>query len=98
MLCTTCSSPITTEKEAISVNGLHGHVFFNPSGIAFDVRCFQKAPGCRIHGKSTTDFTWFAGYSWQYALCSTCLTHLGWRFHSDTGDSFFGLIANRLIE
>ena len=98
LLCTICSAPITTGKEAISVNGLHDHVFFNPSGIAFDVRCFQKAPGCLIQGNPTTDFSWFAGYSWQYAFCATCLSHLGWWFRSDDGDSFFGLIATRLIE
>ncbi len=98
MLCTICSAHITTGKEAISVNGLHDHVFFNPSGIAFDVRCFQKAPGCLIQGNPTTDFSWFAGYSWQYAFCATCLSHLGWCFRSDDGDSFFGLIATRLIE
>jgi hypothetical protein len=92
-----CSTPITSPEEAISKNGLHEHVFFNPTGIAFELRCFQHAKGCSLQGEPTTTYTWFAGYSWQYALCSTCLTHLGWKFLSDS-DSFWGLIGNRLVE
>lgn len=97
LLCKVCGSPITGKKDAVSKNGLHEHVFFNPSGIAFEIRCFRRAPGCRVEGIPTTEFTWFNGYSWQYGLCSTCLTHLGWRFAA-AADTFFGLIGNRLME
>jgi len=97
LLCRVCSAPITKPKEAISKNGLHKHVFFNPTGITFELRCFQRAKGCSLQGEPTTAFTWFEGYSWQYAICSTCLTHLGWRFQSDD-DYFWGLIGNRLVE
>lgn len=97
LLCKVCSAAITQKKETVSKNGLHEHVFFNPAGVTFEVRCFQRAPGCFIQGDPRTEFTWFHGYSWQYALCSSCLTHLGWRFNSNQ-DSFFGLIATRLID
>ncbi len=97
LLCKLCSAPVTRQKEAVSKNGLHEHVFFNPSGITFEIRCFLRAPGCSVEGEPTTAFSWFSGYSWQYGLCSTCLAHLGWRFTA-ANDSFFALISNRLME
>jgi hypothetical protein len=97
LLCAICSAPITHRREAIAKNGLHEHVFFNPAGIAFEVRCYRRASGCSIQGEPTDEFTWFDGYSWQYALCASCLTHLGWWFTAKD-DSFFGLIGDRLIE
>ncbi len=96
ILCRFCGSTITSKAEAVRKNGRHDHVFFNPSGIAFEISCFKNAPGCVAEGKTTTDFSWFSGYAWQYALCATCLTHLGWRFSSNH-DSFFGLITGRLL-
>jgi len=97
ILCRVCSATVTSPLEGMAKNGLHEHVFFNPTGTAFEIRCYKRAPGCLIQGEPTDDFSWFTSYNWQYALCSTCLTHLGWWF-SSRSDSFFGLIANRLIE
>jgi hypothetical protein len=96
ILCRFCGSTITSRAAAVSKNGRHEHVFFNPAGIAFEISCFRDAPGCVVQGEATTDFSWFSGYAWQYALCATCLSHLGWRFSSDR-DSFFGLITGRLL-
>ena len=92
-----CSASITTAAQAVSRAGRHEHVFFNPAGITFEVRCFSNARGCSPQGDPTSAFTWFAGYRWRYAICATCLTHLGWQFQSDS-DLFWGLIANRLME
>ncbi len=101
LICSHCSATITSREEAVSVNGQHEHAFFNPAGIAFEVRCFMKADGCLIRGEPTTEFSWFDGRCWQYASCSNCLAHLGWLFsssyESDTTSSFFGLIADKLI-
>ena len=76
---------------------MHEHVFFNPSGLAFTIRCFRQAPGCLVQGAATDAFTWFAGYHWRLALCKRCLTHLGWRFET-RDDRFFALISDRLLE
>ncbi|GAB4335496.1 MAG: hypothetical protein Kow0089_05240 [Desulfobulbaceae bacterium] len=87
---------ITTAGQAVSRNERHEHTFFNPAGIIYEIRCFAAAPGCRVHGRPTGEFTWFPGYTWQYALCATCGDHLGWYFSS--GESgFFGLISPKLI-
>jgi len=88
---------ITWPAAGISRQGQHEHLFFNPAGVAFEIRCFLRAPGCLVQGRATAEFSWFSGYLWRYAHCSTCLTHLGWRFASSS-DTFFALIANRLID
>lgn len=97
LLCARCHHPITTNGRAISINGHHRHTFPNPLGLVFEIRCFEAAPGCRNHGTPTAEFSWFLGYLWQYALCSRCHTHLGWRFLGNS-DSFFGLIETSLVE
>lgn len=78
----------------MAVNGRHQHAFFNPAGIAFELRCFRQASGAVPCGEPSAEFTWFSGYCWQIALCATCQSHLGWLFTSDS--AFYGLIATRL--
>lgn len=98
LICSHCSSAITTDREAVTVNGQHEHAFFNPAGIAFEIRCFRRAPGCRIQGKPTTEFSWFQGYSWQFAHCNNCLLQLGWFFQSTRQQkTFFGLMSSKII-
>lgn len=97
VLCSTCRARITGEDQALSIQDRHRHAFFNPAGIAFEIRCFQTAPGTVVQGASSTEFSWFADHAWQVALCATCRTHLGWRFTGQTGASaFYGLIVARL--
>lgn len=94
ILCANCRAQITRHQMGMAVNGRHEHAFFNPAGIAFEIRCFRQAPGVMTEGPSSAAFTWFPGYLWQIALCTTCHAHLGWQFTNST--SFFGLIATRL--
>jgi len=94
ILCAVCRAVITHQRNSVPINGRHQHAFFNPSGIAFEIRCFYAAQGTTFHGAPSAEFTWFAGYRWRVALCATCHAHLGWLF---TGDGpFYGLIANQL--
>lgn len=96
--CRQCLHVITRPDESITVNGAHHHTFANPHGIVFEIGCFRNAEGCGYAGRPTIEFTWFSGYSWQIAICSKCLLHLGWFFTSDNTDSSFtGLILDRLI-
>ncbi len=94
ILCAACSAVITHQDQRLQINNRHEHAFFNPAGIAFEVRCFRQAPGATPHGEPSAEFTWFPGYRWQIVLCAACRTHLGWLFTAS--QSFFGLIANRL--
>jgi hypothetical protein len=94
-LCQVCQHPITSHENKIEVNGQHAHVLSNPCGIVFEIGCFSGAAGCVNYGPSTSEHTWFVGYSWRFALCANCLTHLGWFFQSES-DSFYGLILKKL--
>jgi hypothetical protein len=96
LLCAACRHPITTEQQRIEVNGRHKHRCVNPDGLLFHIGCFRGAPGCTAEGVPTTEFTWFAGYAWNYALCNRCSALLGWKFQGSDSPSFFGLILNRL--
>ena len=93
--CRACGATITQRNQQIAVSGKHFHTFFNPAGIVYELGCFRRAPGCRVAGSPSSEFTWFAGYLWRYALCRGCATHLGWYFQGEV--PFFGLIVNRLV-
>jgi hypothetical protein len=95
--CRVCEGEVTSRNWKIAVQGSHAHTFFNPAGIVFELGCFKVAPGCRGAGEATSDFTWFAGYVWSFALCRHCNSHLGWFFEKDE-HSFFGLIFANIKE
>jgi hypothetical protein len=97
ILCRTCRYQITTREKKRAVNGQHQHIFNNPAGIFYEIGCFSAANGCVNHGTPTIEHTWFTGFAWRYALCTNCLTHLGWFFQSGD-DSFYGLILKNLEE
>lgn len=82
----------------MAVDGRNFFRFSNPQGITFDILCYRSALGCYHGGESTDYYSWFEGYSWQFAYCSDCDTHLGWYYRSLHGDDFYGLIATLLIE
>jgi len=96
IVCRQCRNVITRPEERIEIQGAHQHTFANPQGIVFEIGCFGFAQGCGFVGPLTDEFTWFKGYSWRVAVCGACITHLGWLFHSPGGDSFCGLILDRL--
>ena len=97
LVCRLCGRTITGERARAEIGGAHEHVKENPAGLVFRIGCFRAAPGCASHGVAVTEHTWFAGYTWQIALCGGCQTHLGWRFRAPE-DGFYGLILDRLIE
>ena len=97
VLCRECLHPVTREEDRTEIHGAHQHTFANPSGIVFTIGCFRSADGCGAAGSPTDEFTWFAGFSWRVAVCTACLSHLGWRFDSASGAAFWGLILDHLI-
>lgn len=97
--CRACRFKITDKGARIEVGGKHGHTFFNPHGLVFDIGCFARAPGCGLIGSPTTEFAWFPGHAWRIAMCRGCGVHLGWSFSLASGSSFFfGLILDLLVE
>ena len=98
IICKRCQFTITRQSCTVSPEGYHEHMQCNPQGHTFVFRCFNRAPGCHIQGKATDEFSWFHGYSWQFALCQGCGEHLGWYFSSLQEENFFGLIAAKITE
>lgn len=96
LLCRNCGHGITTEAAVIEVGGSTDHVFENPHGIVFHVRCFADAPGTRPASPPSSHYTWFSGYAWQVAVCSACGVHLGWAFTASS-HRFWGLIPGKLV-
>ena len=95
LFCKFCGRSIASLKDAIEVDGFHHHTFFNPAGVVYEIRCFKYADGCAYLEEYSTEFSWFAGYSWSITFCRGCSAHMGWYFSSaDLG--FFGLIAANL--
>ena len=97
LFCKSCLNLITRKDQAVRINGSHTHTFFNPQGVVFELGCFREAPGCRSMGEATSEFTWFAGSVWRFALCRRCGVHLGW-FYEMRESGFYGLILAHLRE
>ena len=53
-------------------------------------------------GEPTDDYSWFPGYSWTIACCSSCGQHIGWIFFEKVEDEwvrgFLSLIVTKLRE
>ncbi len=96
-VCIFCANIISSPENALEINGRHHHTFTNPSGITFCIGSFSEAPGCNTAGEPTTEFTWFPGFQWSFALCSRCRAHMGW-FYQSGMSSFYGLILDNLKE
>lgn len=97
IFCRSCGLTVTSRDQKIGMQGSHRHTFFNPAGIVFELGCFRQAKGCFSAGEPTSEFTWFAGYVWSFALCRGCKSHLGWFFEKGNA-SFYGLILANLID
>ncbi|MCP4131385.1 MAG: hypothetical protein GY754_10430 [bacterium] len=97
IICKTCKNLITTHDKIIEINGQHSYIFDNPSGISYRIGCFSSARGCSVTGEPTAEFTWFPGFKWSFAVCSSCFNHLGWYYQSNK-NNFFGLILKNLID
>jgi hypothetical protein len=97
LACARCLAQITTPSARIAVAGSHEHSFRNPEGIQYRIGCFASVTGCLAAGPRSTYWTWFAGHTWQVALCGACRAHLGWQFRS-SDRRFHGLILDRLVE
>jgi hypothetical protein len=97
VLCASCRALVAASRERIEVNGCHSHVFVNPEGVIYRIRCFARAPGVARLGEESSHWTWFPGFLWQVCICRACFEQLGWRFRSADA-TFYALIAERLLE
>ena len=98
LLCRACGYTVTDEASRVSRGGGFFHTFANPAGYIYKIGCFSSAPGARIVGDYSHDFTWFKGYAWCYLICCSCFAHLGWHFSGPATEDFHGIILERLAE
>ena len=95
LVCSACSHPVTTLGQRVEIEGAHLHRCFNPTGIGFDLACFQEAWGTSTLGEATDYFSWFQGFAWQVVTCEECCDHLGWYYQAEN-HYFYGLIIQKL--
>jgi hypothetical protein len=93
--CVACGRTIALDRDRISLEGAATRAFVNPAGVEYVIAGFREAEGCVADGERSTYWSWFAGFSWQVALCGGCGAHLGWNFQSDA-QRFYGLLVDRL--
>lgn len=96
-ICRFCGHTIALPADSMAIDGNIRHTFANPAGIVYEVVCFSAARGCRVVGTPTEEFTWFPGFSWRYALCAACASHMGW-YYWNGSRGFFGLVASHITE
>lgn len=77
--------------------------YCNPAGYIHETLTVHKTmkSATRMVDRPSSDFSWFPGYAWQIAVCSTCSSHIGWKFHALNKNlkpkSFFGLSCKSLV-
>lgn len=81
-------------KEGVRTN------FCNSYGFIHDTHTVMNTlpDSVVITGDLTSEFCWFPGYMWQYAYCTGCRTHLGWKYLSRnlSPKTFLGLSGNSI--
>jgi hypothetical protein len=101
LCCRNCGSLIAPASARFEAGGAP-LVFANPHGMVFDIVTLSRANGARAFGLATSEFSWFAGYAWQPAMCARCHVHLGWRYQAAAAGlspaEFYGLIKDELVE
>ena len=80
--------------------GSPNRVFRNPNGDLYEIITLSDCEGLQDTSPQILEETWFPGYPWVVLHCSSCLTHLGWRWEKPgrVPSLFYGLIRERLVE
>jgi len=101
LFCKTCGKRISDMRYLTSVDGgSPNRVFRNPNGYLYEIITLSDCEGLQDTSPPILEETWFSGYPWVVLPCSSCLTHLGWRWENPgrIPSLFYGLIRERLVE
>jgi hypothetical protein len=97
--CANCRAKIVHPRDAVQVEGEHRHRFINPAGYIFVIRCFSDWRGLIGCGAPSSEWTWFAGHTWQIQSCNRCAVVVGWLFQTPSGSRpFVGLDTAKLLD
>ena len=99
--CSRCRQEISNTSFIFSLHGQPTHnAFANPAGHLRVVITFEFVRNYIEDSCLTSDFTWFAGYSWQIIVCQSCKSHLGWKYHTTSEEQpklFYGLLQTSIF-
>ncbi|CAI5709682.1 unnamed protein product [Hyaloperonospora brassicae] len=84
IFCFYCGSFLANTRDIFSMTarGAAGGTFVNPGGHVFQVLTLREVDRAHVivDMARRAEDTWFVGYAWSIAHCSSCYQHLGWRF------------------
>ncbi|CDW57291.1 Protein cereblon [Trichuris trichiura] len=82
--CRDCNADVGSVSDVFSMNkeGPMG-IFVNSRGVAHEIVTLRNLRNVFGFGRPASEMTWFRGYQWTILLCSSCTTHLGWKFTAE---------------
>ncbi len=98
ILCAGCRAHVCNQDLVWRPEG-SVQAYANPQGHLRQIITVRRAWNLSFEAWATAEFTWFSGYAWRIAGCSTCQAHLGWRYEAESGQEpsvFFGLLTNAI--
>lgn len=101
--CKNCQIVVArrTDMLVMSNEGPLG-AYVNFHGFVHEVMTLQKANGLALIGSPQKEYSWFPGYAWTIATCSTCETQLGWLYTATNKKlkpkSFWGIRSSKVAD
>ncbi|XP_065188377.1 protein cereblon-like [Sycon ciliatum] len=102
--CSQCGRRICRRDKVMSMSDDGpSALYVNQSNIVTEMFTVRDtiAFACAQLRPSSTDFSWFPGYSWCCSICISCSNHLGWIFETDdpqvSPQQFFGLVQSKVV-
>lgn len=94
--CVRCGAFISTSSALVAINGATDHSYVNPAGVRCNFLTFHSCDNILEHEDLFLEHSWFPGYGWRFLTCSSCYSHLGWKWDAVkqrmTRESFYGLL------
>ncbi|KAK4472638.1 hypothetical protein MN116_003872 [Schistosoma mekongi] len=82
-VCASCDANITSSQYIVCLaQEGSSQTYVNQSGVLHDIVTVSQITPNSINliGEATAEYSWFPGYSWTIANCSSCYQHMGWLF------------------
>lgn len=101
--CKSCQTLIGRRRDMLIMSS-DGPLsaYANPHGFVHEVMTLLKTNGVGVAGPPVKEFSWFPGYAWSIAECTTCGTHMGWHFSATRKKtrprSFWGIRSSQVLD
>jgi len=81
LVCLNCQTKLADQTSifSMSTEGPQG-TFINPNGHLHETLTLHHAINLSAIGSPSVEYSWFPGYAWTVLVCSSCYSHIGWRF------------------